>query len=67
MSLATGKHLHDFIWKELPINNQVIQRVNDLATNEKHLEMTTGYPIFECIPGIPITYKYNKPEMKNMI
>ena len=35
MSLATGKQLHSFIWKELPINDQVIYRVNDLDTKEK--------------------------------
>ena len=45
MSLATGKQLHAFICTELPINYQVIYRVNDLATKEKHPEMTKGYPI----------------------
>ena len=24
--------------------------------------MTRGYPIVDCIPGIPITYKYNKSQ-----
>ena len=43
MYLATRKQLHYFIWMELPINDQVIQRVIDL----KQLEMTKGYPIFE--------------------
>ena len=36
---------------------QVIHIVNDLATKDKHPEMTKGYPIFEWIPGIPITDK----------
>ena len=57
MSLATIKQLHAFIWTELPINDQVISRVNDLATKENQPEMTKGYPIFKCIPGIPITDK----------
>ena len=34
MTLVTGKHLHAFIWTELPINDQIIQRVNYLATKE---------------------------------
>ena len=32
ISLATGKQLHDFIWTELPINDQVISILNNLAT-----------------------------------
>ena len=35
MSLATGKQLHDFIWTELPINDQVISRINDLDIKDK--------------------------------
>ena len=34
MSLATKKELLDFIKTELPINDQVIYRVNSLATKE---------------------------------
>ena len=46
MYLATVKQIHDFIWTELPINDQVTSRVNDLATKEQHTEMTKGYSIF---------------------
>ena len=46
MSLSTRKQLHGLIWTELPINDQVIHRVNDLNTKDKHTEMTKGYPIF---------------------
>ena len=53
MSLATRKQLHAFIWTELLINDQVISRVNDLATKEKHSEMTKGYPIFWVEPRYP--------------
>ena len=52
MSLATKKQFCAVIWKELPINYQVIPRVNYLATKEKHPKMTKGYPIFEWIPSI---------------
>ena len=62
MTLATGKQLHAFIWTELPINDQVISRVNNLATKERQPEMTNEYPIFECISGIPITYKYDETQ-----
>ena len=57
MSLATRKQLRAFISTELPINDEVISRVNYLSTKEEHPEMTKGYPIFEWIPGIPITDK----------
>ena len=33
---STGKQIHAFIWTELPINNQVISRVNDLVTKDKN-------------------------------
>ena len=63
MSLAPIKQLHAFIWTELPINDQVISRVNDLSTKENQPEMTKGYPIFEWIPGIPITNKDNETQI----
>ena len=36
MFLSTGEKLHVFIWIEIPINDQVISRLNDLATNDKN-------------------------------
>ena len=57
MYLATGKQLHTFMLTELTINDKVMQRVKNLATNENLTEMTKGYSIFEWIPGIPIKYK----------
>ena len=46
MSTDTEKQLHTYIWTEIPINEQVIQRVDKLATKEKEPDMTKGYPIF---------------------
>ena len=60
MSLATGKQFHSFIWEDLPINDQVMQRVSDLTTKENQLEITKGHPIFKWIPGIPIIDKDDK-------
>ena len=57
MSLSTEKQLHAFIWTEIPINDHFINRVKELATKEKHPEMTKGCQLFECIPGKPITDK----------
>ena len=42
MSLATGKQLHAFIWTELPIDDQVRKRVNNLVNKENYPEMTKG-------------------------
>ena len=64
MSLATGKQLHAFIWTELSINEQVISRVNNLATKEKQPEMTKGYPLFKWIQGIPIIDKYDETQIE---
>ena len=65
MYLATRKHPQTFIWKKLPINDQVMQRVNDLNTKENKPKITKGYLFFEWIPGIPIkdqSYREQKTE-----
>ena len=42
MSLVTGKQVHTYIWKEIPIHEQVMHRVDDLDTEENQPEMTKG-------------------------
>jgi len=39
MSLDSGRRLHGYIWKELPIPNHVIHRVEELADDENALEI----------------------------
>ena len=55
MSLFTGKKIHSYKWEELPITDEVIARVEELATIEKQPKMNNGLPIFEWEPGFPIT------------
>ena len=40
-------------------------RLNNLATKEKHPEMTKRYPIFAWIPGIPIIDKDDESQNKD--
>ena len=54
MSLSTGRRLHCSQWTELPIPDYVIDRVEELARQEKQPVMTNGHPIFEWSPGVPI-------------
>ena len=35
MSLYTGKRLHSYIWEEIPINQDTIDRVDQLEREEK--------------------------------
>ena len=51
MSLLTGKRIHRYIWEELPIGDDVIDRVHDLATDEKQPELVDGIPLFEWSNG----------------
>ena len=67
MSLAVVKYIHTLICIELTINDHVIYRLNYLETKEKEPEITQGYPIFEWIPGIPITDKDNVTPKKTMV
>ena len=46
MSLYSGKRIHSYKWRELPIDEETITRVEDLAENEEAPEMKRGYPVF---------------------
>ena len=59
MSLHTGKRLHAYEWEELPIDDEVINRVEELAGNQK--VMTDKYPQFEWAPGFPIVNNEDEP------
>ena len=54
MSLHTGRRIHGYEWEELPIDEHVIERVEDLAESENQPIMHRGMPNFEWAPGIPI-------------
>ena len=55
MSLYTGKLLHSYQQTELPIDDDVIAQVRDLAEEENAKKTTDNYPIFEWAPGVLIT------------
>ena len=46
MSLYTGKRLHSYHWTELPIYDEVIAQVRDLAEEDNSKEITYTYPMF---------------------
>ena len=54
MSLHTGKQIHSYRWKELPIDQEVEDRVDELAKKEGRKIMADKYPMFEWQPGVPI-------------
>ena len=54
MSLYTGKRLHSYDWNELPIDEDVIDMIKNLAQTERSPIMKDKYPMFEWLPGIPI-------------
>ena len=54
MSLYTGKRLHSYHWKSLPMDQEAIDRVTTLATAENQPALIDGMPIFEWNIGIPI-------------
>ena len=47
MSLITGKRLHAFKWTELPINEEVIERIDDLARKENQPILSNGTVLIE--------------------
>ena len=54
MSLYTGKKIHGYDWHELPIDDEVIHRVEELAEREKQPKLINQAPLFEWSPGIII-------------
>ena len=54
MSLYTGKRLHSYHWKSLPIDQEAIDRVSTLAAAENQPVLVNGMPIFEWNIGVPI-------------
>ena len=44
MSLHTGRRIHGYNWKELPIDEHVIERAESLAEVENQTIMHHGYP-----------------------
>ena len=62
MSLYSGKRIHGYRWKELPIDDYVISRVEELAEAEKQPLMHNGLPNFEWSPGTPITDDFETEE-----
>ena len=51
MSLYTGKRLHSYIWEEIPIDQDTINRVNQIAPEEKQPVLDNKQPLFEWLPG----------------
>lgn len=47
MSLYSGKRIHSYIWEELPISDEIIERVEQLAIEQKQPKLIDGVPLFE--------------------
>ena len=48
MSLYTGKEIHGYDWKELPINDEVIDRIDEIAREQNNTyKMIDRAPLFE--------------------
>ena len=53
MLVYTGKYIHSNDWAELPIDDEFVKSLEELAKIET--QPTFGqYPMFEWAPGIPI-------------
>ena len=62
MSLYTGKKLHAYEWTTLPIDEDVIARVEELATAESQPKIINNMPLFEWGNGNPISDEDDEPD-----
>ena len=60
MSLYTGRCIHIYDWKELPIDKYVIERLESLADAENQPIVHQGYPILEWASGELINEKVDE-------
>ena len=56
MSLYSDKKIHSNEWYELPINEDLIDRVEHITMKKKAVVMNDGYPMFEWLPGVRMDY-----------
>ena len=61
MSLYTGKRLHSYIWEEIPIDQDTIDRVDKPSREEKQAVLDNNQPLFEWLPGKQIEDYQNDP------
>ena len=54
MSLYSGMRIYGYKWKELPIDEYVLARVEELAEAQNQPLMHNGVPNFEWNPGDPV-------------
>ena len=47
MSLYTGKRINSYVWNELPISDKIVERIREMAKEQKQSKLTNGAPIFE--------------------
>ena len=57
ISLYKVKRIHLYLWIEFPIDDNIIERLEQLAIMEKQSLHLDNHPIFEWSPGIPINGK----------
>ena len=55
------KKLHSYHWKELPITNDAIDKVAEIAKEQKQPKIIKNQPIFEWNLGNPIVELGNFP------
>ena len=57
MSLFTGKRLHANKWTEVPMNDEIISKVESMAKSERQPELNNGLFIFELTPGHELSFE----------
>ena len=54
MRLYTGKILHIYECKQLPIDNYATEKLKQLSSDEKVPLVKDKYPMFEWTPVVPV-------------
>ena len=60
MSLYSGKRIHRYIWEEIQIDQNTVDRFEQLAREERQPVLDNSQPLFEWLSGKYIEdYQHN--------
>ena len=66
MSLYSGKRIHGYKWDVLPIDEHIVESVEQLAEDEKQPSMNRGMSCFDWTPGAQIEDKANAEDERGL-
>ena len=66
MSLISGRRFHSREWDELPIRDEIIEKVHELAKRDNQPSLTKNNLLFKWGPGSLIQYDFEEEHVEDI-